>query len=107
MPSPPIGGRMSVLQYGNQKRPHTNILDSPTDSQGQRILRLLAAESQAVPARELAEKLLTADETRPIDDLSEESIERVEVRLQHVHLPRLAEAGLVDWDRIERRLPGQ
>lgn len=90
---------MSVLQDDSQKVSHTELMDSLNDRQRRRVLRLLADESQAVPVRELAERLLTVDESTSVEDVAEATIEGVHVRLRHVHLPRLEDARLVDWDR--------
>lgn len=90
---------MSTLQEAGQKLSHTELLDCLTDTRRRQVLRLLATERTGVSERELAERLLVTDGTKSIEDVAEVTIEGVLIQLQHVHLPRLDEFGLVEWSR--------
>jgi hypothetical protein len=48
--------------------------------------------------RDLAEQIAISDLQTDIESLSEEAIEEVEIALHHVHTPKLAEAGYVEYD---------
>lgn len=48
--------------------------------------------------RDLAEQIATSDQNSDIESLSEEAITEVEVALHHVHAPKLANEGYVDFD---------
>lgn len=89
---------MSALQDARRKLSHNELLDSLNDRQRRRILRQLDDRSGTVTERELAEKLVAEDRNEPVEDVPEGPIEGVRIQLQHVHLPQLNEAGLLDWD---------
>jgi hypothetical protein len=48
--------------------------------------------------RDLAEQIAVSDLRTDIESLSEEAIDEVEIALHHVHTPKLAEAGYVEYD---------
>jgi hypothetical protein len=52
--------------------------------------------------RDLAEQIAVTDQDRCIESLCEEAIEEVEVALHHVHVPKLEQAGYVDYDERNR-----
>lgn len=66
----------------------TDALEHLTGERRQRVLEALLDRSAPVPVDELAVEI--ADGTAP---------DAVQVELVHAHLPALAEAGLVSWDR--------
>ena len=92
---------MSTLQDAGRKLPRTELLDCLNDRRRRQILRVLGDETGAVTERELAERLVADGSEKSVDQLSEATIEGVRIRLQHVHLPRLDDASLVDWDESE------
>ena len=55
--------------------------------------------------RDLAEQIAVTDQQTEIEALSEEAVEEIEVALHHVHAPKLADAGYVEYDD-RRRLVG-
>jgi hypothetical protein len=55
--------------------------------------------------RDLAEQIAVTDQQTEIEALSEEAVEEIEVALHHVHAPKLADAGYVEYDP-RRRLVG-
>lgn len=92
---------MNALQNAGQKLSHNELLDSLTDRRRRQILRLLGNDSESVTERELAEQLVVDDGKKSIEDVAEATIEGVRIRLQHVHLPRLDDAGLLSWDESD------
>ncbi|MFC4439494.1 MULTISPECIES: DUF7344 domain-containing protein [Natrialbaceae] len=66
------------------------ILDVLTDGDRRRLLvALLERNSQDRPSLQLPDDIA----------LEEEQLESLDVRMHHVHLPKLEEAGLIEWDR--------
>jgi signal transduction histidine kinase len=65
-----------------------------------RILRLLRSSDEPLSVADLATRLATKTQSC---DLEDGACERVRVALVHVHLPKLADSGRVEWDR-ERRI---
>lgn len=60
------------------------------------VTRLRGADELSVA--QLADELAGHGETRTDGGTSEGGRRIVEVRLRHVHLPRLADAGVIDYD---------
>lgn len=92
---------MSALQDASRKLSHNELLDCLNDRRRRQILQVLGNTSESVTERELAEKLVVDSGKESIEDVAEATIEGVRIRLQHVHLPRLDDAGLVNWNEDE------
>lgn len=72
------------------------------------IVEIVAEEDRSLPRRLLAGWTVAEAEGVPLDALPERSIDRAEVKLHHVHLPKLDEIGVVDYDVEENRIePGE
>jgi two-component sensor histidine kinase len=76
-------------------------VEPPVPGRRRRILRLLRSRGKALTVAELATRLATEGASPP--ESEDGASERVRVDLVHVHLPKLTDAGLVEWDR-ERRV---
>jgi hypothetical protein len=55
--------------------------------------------------RDLAEQIAVADQRTELESISREAVEEIEMALHHVHAPKLADAGYVEYDS-RRRLVG-
>lgn len=64
-----------------------------------RILALLDDRPSPVSDTELATRIGAAESNLACKDLPEDDAQSVLVELHHTHLPRLADAGFVTWDR--------
>lgn len=53
---------------------------------------------ESMTLRDLAEQIAVTDQRTEIESLSEEAVQEVEVALHHVHAPKLAEAGYVEYN---------
>ncbi|WP_458184951.1 DUF7344 domain-containing protein [Haladaptatus sp. NG-WS-4] len=73
------------------------IFDVLGDSRRRRVLSSLHKESRPVPIADLARHLVD-QETDTTTDAPSDAVERVEIQLYHVHLPKMADAGFVRYD---------
>ncbi|MFC6823527.1 DUF7344 domain-containing protein [Halopelagius fulvigenes] len=77
------------------------------NDQRRAIVEILAEENRSHQVRLLAGWTAAEERGVPLDALPEEAVERMEVKLHHVHLPKLDEAGIVEYDAEENRVaPG-
>uniref|UniRef100_UPI003D99F217 DUF7344 domain-containing protein n=1 Tax=Halomicrococcus sp. NG-SE-24 TaxID=3436928 RepID=UPI003D99F217 len=67
------------------------------------VLALLTEEQRSLPLNDLTKTILTYNHQTTITEASEDVITEVRRSLHHVHLPKLASAGLINYDP-ERQL---
>lgn len=72
----------------------TPIYESLADDTRRTLLQFLTQTTGTVDVADVAEYLLEMSDQSRIA----ERADRIDLRLYHVHLPRLADAGLVQWD---------
>ncbi|WP_083909298.1 sensor histidine kinase [Natronococcus amylolyticus] len=75
-------------------------VEPPVSHPRRRILRLLRSRDEPLSVTDLATRLATRT---PSCELEDRICERMRVALVHVYLPKLADSGLVEWNR-ERRV---
>jgi DNA-binding transcriptional ArsR family regulator len=73
----------------------TAVYEALSDGRRRDLLDTLHRTDDRVPVEELAARFLYEYEQSNV----EHSRDVVELRLRHVHLPKLQHAGLVEWDR--------
>lgn len=72
------------------------------------VVDILVEESRSLPLRLLAGWTAAETEGVPLDALPERCVDRTAIKLHHVHLPKLDEIGVVDYDPDEGRIaPGE
>lgn len=97
MPGKPVEkSKMSVIQDSWRQETITQSIAALSDGARRRIVRILHGSSGAVSVQNLADQLADATSANPSD------AESIRIRLHHVHLPKLADHGLVSWDERER-----
>lgn len=89
---------MSRSRSNSEKQSRNAVLDCLTSVQRRHALQVLAEEEGAVTERELAEELGATTPRPAVEGAASATIDRIHIRLRHVALPMLAEAGLVTWD---------
>lgn len=62
------------------------------------ILAVLTGEQRALTVNDLAKTIVEQVHQKSVSETSKDEITQIQVSLHHVHLPKLAEAGLVTWD---------
>lgn len=63
------------------------------------ILHVLAEHDTSLTLSDLTNEIARRERDTSVDERSEEMIESIHLNLYHRHVPKLAEAGLVEYDR--------
>jgi hypothetical protein len=71
------------------------------DEQRRTLVSVLAGQTSPVTLTELA---TTLGAREPSPDGEPDTHRTIEIRLHHVHLPLLAEVGVIDYDQAEQRV---
>ncbi|MHC3439963.1 DUF7344 domain-containing protein [Natrialbaceae archaeon A-gly3] len=62
------------------------------------VLSILATEQRSLTLNDLTNTVLKYNHQTPITEVSEDVLAEIRLSLCHVHLPKLASAGLIDYD---------
>lgn len=81
---------------------HNELFDVLSDPRRRFVLHTLRGAETPVPVAELAVDLVTWESQRSAPDRSGDGRDAVEVALVHIHLPKMAEAGLVRYDETQQ-----
>lgn len=68
------------------------------NSHRRRVLRYLNTVSSPVDLRTLAEAVAAEENEKPVRALTSLERNRIHIRLHHCHLPKLDEAGVIEFD---------
>lgn len=77
----------------------TDILDALTHRRRRLILYYLHDRSGPVEADELARQILAWETNTTVGNITDGDCERVVTGLYHNHLPKLADAGMIEYDQ--------
>lgn len=89
--------KMSIERERRRQDTGTRSIGLLSDETRRRILQVLHENPGILSTEDLAEQLIAdSDDATPADT------ERLQIRLHHVHLPKLAEYGLINWDKQEQ-----
>ena len=80
----------TVLDVGEHKHRHV-------------VLAALADQQQPVPTNNLTNAIVKHNHQTPLTEAADETVTQIQIALHHVHLPKLAETGLIQYDS-ERQL---
>ena len=88
---PSAGGRLTAADYdvlAHERRRH--------------VLDCLAGRDALMTVRDLAEAVAGRERDTTRDDVSPDELKRVYVTLHHAHIPIMADAGVVEYDRARQ-----
>lgn len=88
---------MSALRDSPRKSTRTRVLDVLTDARRRRVLDIVVDRGTATEADLAAELAVTGTVTS--QGSGRNATRTLRIDLRHVHLPKLADAELVSWDR--------
>lgn len=88
---------MNAGQEARRREMYTQLFDLLADETRRRIIRVLQGNSGPISEQRLAERLAAMESDS--GKTKSETAETLSVRLYHVHLPKLAESELIEWDR--------
>jgi predicted transcriptional regulator len=93
---------LSEFDAGGDRK--DELFDVLSDQRRRVLLYSLQTSQMPVSVGELATKLATWEATRSLSDRSSDDRTTVETSLVHTHLPKMAEAELIEYDETERRV---
>ncbi|WP_273837582.1 hypothetical protein [Halococcus sp. PRR34] len=97
--SSPAAGHVTV---GNGAEP-VSVESEPITTARQRVaLQELGRFAYPVELRTLAAYVVAARDNVPVDTVSDEARKRAAIRLHHIDIPELIEAGFVEYDPESR-----
>ncbi|RDI71117.1 DUF7344 domain-containing protein [Halopelagius longus] len=89
---------MAVKQDGaSSDRPLRNYLAVLEDEHRRAVVRVLAEEDASVSLSILAERVAVEAGNASFDAPTPSELERLKIKLHHAHLPKLDEAGVLDY----------
>lgn len=75
-----------------------DVLDALSDASRRLALSVLAADGDGTSRGELVRRSLALEEGVPPSAIAEEAVDRATIRYHHNHLPKLQQAGLIEYD---------
>lgn len=79
----------------------TEVYEALGNERRHRLLLISVNESLPIDVPELARLVAASERETSPQTVAEEQVEKVHVSLYHNHLPKLADAGLIDYDQTE------
>ncbi|WP_123623615.1 hypothetical protein [Halorubrum sp. CSM-61] len=74
------------------------VLSAMADERRRQVLAVISGESAPIDLSTLAERVADRLGSRGSKTESDQGIDRLSVALHHRHLPKMASAGLIDYD---------
>lgn len=88
-----VAGRAHAGSGSNHR-----LIDCVADATRRQVLAVLSDRTSPIDTGELATRVTAAVEGEALVDVTREASGSTHVSLVHAHLPKLSEAGLVQWD---------
>lgn len=93
---------MITGESAGRKEMYTDLFEILTDETRRRIIRILGERTESISEQELAEQLAATEADQ--EERVSEVIESLLIELYHIHLPKLVDNGLIEWDRDAQTL---
>lgn len=78
-----------------------DVFEALSDLRRRYVVDRLHSAGDAVTRETLSEEIAALERDASVADVPPEYVDRVRVSLHHVHLPKLASAGIVEYDRAD------
>jgi len=88
----------------NEKLSQDTVFDVLSSARRRETIAILREEDTPIELTTLAEIVAARENDTSVEELSSQDRKRVYVSLYQTHLPKLSEAGLVDYDRDAGRV---
>ena len=75
------------------------VFDLLADQRRQEVLACLVDDTRPMPLADLAEDVAARENEGPRAEVPTETVRTIATSLHHVHLPKLADAGAIEYDR--------
>lgn len=75
------------------------VLELLTDEHRRHAVSCLASYEESIPVSELAADVAARKIDRPRTEIPPREIQQIAIGLHHNHVPKLADAGVVEYDR--------
>ncbi len=85
-------------ETGDETVPVSDVYDALSNERRRRVLSMLSEETTPLDVAELAHVVATAETADQPHGTLDDHVTRVHTSLHHVHLPKLADLGLVEYD---------
>jgi len=86
------------MEYNNTELSRDRVFDILSSPRRRYVLYFLRTEESPIQLTDLAEHVAAWENDTTVEELSSQQRKRVYVSLYQTHLPKLAEAGLVEYD---------
>lgn len=74
------------------------VLDLCRDQHRRIVLAVLADQQRSLTVNELRNAVIKHNHHEPLTEASTEVITQIQIKLCHIHLPKLEEAGVIEYD---------
>lgn len=81
-----------------------NMFDALSHPRRLRAIRVLDDFDASLALKDLAVETVRSERSESQEEVDTEQAEAVHIALHHCHVPKLADAGLVEYDNTEKRV---
>lgn len=93
------------MESADSGTPSLNVqLELLSDSERRRVIAILSDSELPLTLRDIATELVTHGYDTSLVGVPSEDVQNAFARLHHVHLPKLAAAGVLDYDADRQRI---
>lgn len=94
---------MSAARSDLEETEREAVYDAISSTRRRRALQLLVATDHSLTLADLATEIARTEQ-EPGGPLTEAQVDQIRITLYHLHIPKLADTGIVTYDPDERRV---